>query len=118
MSRRGKKIGKWGEQQACYFLCRHGFKVVDRNYHTTVGEIDIIAIKGGDYYFVEVKTRQKGRLDDNTAITWHKQKKLQKTVLHYCYHKNIRDSALILAGLMVVVDKVKKKLNFSLFILF
>ena len=57
MSRRNKNLGDWGEEKACGFLERHGFRVVERNYHATTGEIDIVAEKGGDYYFVEVKTR-------------------------------------------------------------
>ena len=55
MTRQNKNLGDWGEAQACSFLERHGFKIIERNYHTTMGEIDVIATKGDDYYFVEVK---------------------------------------------------------------
>jgi putative endonuclease len=50
MTRRNKDVGDWGEQQACIFLQRHGFRIVERNYYTTMGEIDVIAVKGNDFY--------------------------------------------------------------------
>ena len=46
-----KKIGEWGENLACAFLCHRGFKIIERNYYTTVGEIDIVAKLGDDFYF-------------------------------------------------------------------
>jgi len=111
MSRRRKNLGDWGEQKACEFLQRHGFTVVERNYYTTVGEIDVIARKGDDYYFVEVKTRKKGHFSNDTSITYQKQQKLAKSVKKYCYCRNITDCSIILAGLIVAVDKFKKSIN-------
>ncbi len=111
-SGRGKIIGKWGEDQACAFLIRHGFFVKERNFYSTVGELDIVAQKGGDYYFVEVKTRATGELASDLAITSAKKHKLGKTVLKYCYQRNIVETGIILAGLMVVYDNFLHKINF------
>lgn len=38
-------------------MARHGFKIVERNFYTRWGEIDIVAQKAGHLHFVEVKTR-------------------------------------------------------------
>ncbi len=45
-----------GESIACEYLAKKGFTIVARNYLKPWGEIDIIAQKGGEYRFVEVKT--------------------------------------------------------------
>ena len=112
MSRSGLNFGKWGEDMACAFLKRHGFFVRERNYHTPVGELDIIAEKGGDYYFVEVKTRREGEMANDLAITREKKRRLEKTVRHYCYKRNIPETGLILAGLIITVSAKTKTLKF------
>jgi putative endonuclease len=107
-------VGAWGEERACHFLIRQKFRIIERNYHTTAGEIDIIAEKGGDYYFIEVKTRAKGEMATDLAITPAKIRKLQKTVKMYCYQRNIADRSLILAGLLLTVDRKAERLAFRL----
>lgn len=52
-----KKIGNWGEQQACEYLENKGFKILDKNYRCRLGEIDLIALDGDCLVFIEVKTR-------------------------------------------------------------
>lgn len=111
-------LGKWGEDQASLFLERHGFRVVERNYHATVGEIDIVARKGDDFYFLEVKTRHEGPFEYDVAVTENKKHKLNKTIAQYCHRKNIRDVGMVPASLMVIVNKAKKRVNFRLAVLF
>lgn len=112
MSGRGKTIGKWGEDLACAFLERHRFFIKERNFYSTVGELDIVAIKDGDYYFVEVKTRKNGELATDLAITPHKRHKLEKTIRKYCYAHSVPDTGLVLAGLLVIYDLGAKKVSF------
>ena len=50
-----KSVGRMGEDIACQFLVRKGYKILERNYRRKWGEIDIIALKGGTVRFVEVK---------------------------------------------------------------
>ena len=50
-----KDVGRGGEEIACQFLSRKGYKVIDRNYRKKWGEIDIIAVKGETVRFIEVK---------------------------------------------------------------
>jgi len=49
-------IGQKGEDEAAKFLIRKGLIVIDRNYRKPWGELDIVARKGDQIYFVEVKT--------------------------------------------------------------
>ncbi len=58
MTEQRQKLGKWGEEQAALFLRGQGFKVLERNLRTPVGEIDIIALHRKILVFVEVKTRR------------------------------------------------------------
>lgn len=109
---RGKEVGKWGEDQACAFLKRHGFFVKERNFYSTVGELDIIAEKDGDYYFIEVKTRAEGEMASDLAITPTKKHKLEKTTKKYCYVRSIPETGILLAGLIVTYNKISKKVSF------
>lgn len=51
-----QKIGELGEDIAVKWLEKRSFKVVDRNYTKKWGEIDIVAEKGGNIHFIEVKS--------------------------------------------------------------
>lgn len=78
------ETGRWGEEAACQFLQRKGLKIVARNVRTPLGEIDCIAQRGRDLYFVEVKTRTTsfmGRAVEQ--IPWHKQKRLIRLAQYY-----------------------------------
>jgi putative endonuclease len=48
--------GRTAEEQACRHLERRGFAVMQRNYRSGEGEIDIVARKGGLLVFVEVRS--------------------------------------------------------------
>ena len=52
-----KLLGRAGEKRACEFLKKKGFKILETNYKTFVGEIDIIALDKEVLVFIEVKTR-------------------------------------------------------------
>ncbi len=56
-----KDLGDKGEDLACEYLVKNGYKILGRNYRINFGEIDIIAKKRGLFagkaiHFVEVKT--------------------------------------------------------------
>jgi putative endonuclease len=53
-----RRLGARGEQLAAEHLMRRGFRIVDRNYRTRWGELDIIAFDGRVLAFCEVKTRR------------------------------------------------------------
>ena len=50
--------GDAAEERACRHLGRSGFTIVERNYRTKGGEIDIVARKGDVLVFVEVRSRE------------------------------------------------------------
>jgi putative endonuclease len=55
---RRSELGQLGEQLAAEHLVRRGFRIVERNYRTRWGELDIVAFDGRTLAFCEVKTRR------------------------------------------------------------
>jgi putative endonuclease len=51
-------LGERGENLAARELQKKGYRILNRNFKTPMGEIDIIARDGKTLVFVEVKTRQ------------------------------------------------------------
>jgi putative endonuclease len=51
-------LGAHGEELAAAFLRERRYRIVERNFSTPLGEIDIIARKGKTLAFIEVKTRR------------------------------------------------------------
>ena len=52
------RLGALGEQLAADHLVRRGYRIIERNYRTRWGELDIIAYDGRTLAFCEVKTRR------------------------------------------------------------
>ena len=50
-------LGQWGEDLACFYLSKNGFRIIARNWKCKIGEIDIVAQQKEFIVFVEVKTR-------------------------------------------------------------
>jgi len=53
-----RKLGQWGEEQACRYLEARGCQVVTTNWRCTVGEVDLVVQDGDWLAFVEVRTRR------------------------------------------------------------
>ena len=50
-------VGRQGEELAARYLRRRGYKILESNYRTKFGEIDLICEKKRQLVFVEVRTR-------------------------------------------------------------
>ena len=58
-----KLTGNQGEKRASAYLESKGFEIIERNWRTNRGELDIIAVRNDILVFVEVKTLPNGTLD-------------------------------------------------------
>lgn len=77
-------LGQHGENLAAEYLQRNGYQIVERNYRTRYGEVDIICSQKGDLVFVEVKTRRSTRFGSpEEAITYRKKEHIKKAALSY-----------------------------------
>jgi putative endonuclease len=78
------EVAKLGEELACKFLTKRGYRIRERNFHCRAGEIDIVAQQKDYLVFVEVRT--KSNLDFGSpeeSITQRKKKKLVALALAY-----------------------------------
>lgn len=76
--------GKRAEQAACDYLTQQGLTLIEKNYRTRCGEIDLIMKDKNFYVFIEVRLRN--NLDFASSIesiTASKQKKIIKTALFF-----------------------------------
>ena len=54
-------LGIWGEERAARYLRLRAYRILEKNYRCRLGEIDLIACRGGYLVFVEVKLRKTDR---------------------------------------------------------
>lgn len=85
-----RSLGNIGEDAAVNYLKKRGYKIVERNYRSRFGEIDIVAKHKEYYVFVEVKMRR----DDfygggEAAVDKFKQRKLRLTAELYLQEKRL-----------------------------
>jgi putative endonuclease len=84
MLNRRQKFGEKGEAIAVHHLKKNGYKILETNYSTKLGEIDIIAKDKDTIVFVEVKTRRSVHFGSpKWAVTPQKQKKISMVALYY-----------------------------------
>ena len=58
MKQFNREVGKKGEEIAAKYLQSKGYKILERNYSTKFGEIDLIVSKNNILSFVEVKLKK------------------------------------------------------------
>lgn len=75
-----KAQGALYEQQACAYLKKQGLRLVTANFHSRLGEIDLIMLDGEQLVFIEVKARSKSSFTSAVeAVTRSKQQKIIRT---------------------------------------
>jgi len=86
---RNKIEGDIGEIKVVNFLKNKGYRILQTNFKTKFGEIDIIAFKDNAIVFIEVKERSTlayGRPIE--AVDYRKQQKIRKVAEYYLMIKN------------------------------
>ncbi len=79
-----REIGLAAEQRACDYLTRQGLTLIESNYRSRFGEIDLILRDGSVLVFAEVRMRSSDDFGGARAsITPTKQAKLIKTAQQY-----------------------------------
>jgi len=72
-----KQTGQQGEDIAASYFVEKGYKIIERNWRCSVGELDIIIEKDNTLIFVEVRTRKSHRFGTpEESITPAKQARL------------------------------------------
>lgn len=80
------------EEIAAQFLVSKGYKILERNYRTPRGELDLVATEGEALVFVEVKARRGFRFGEPAyAVHEQKQRHMIKAALYYLSRKKIQN---------------------------
>ncbi len=90
-----KEIGNIGERIAEKYLKNLGYIIVERNYKTDIGEIDIIANDGNYLVFVEVKAKNSLEFGfPSEEVDVRKQRKICMVAAQYIKRNMFFDSAV------------------------
>jgi putative transposase len=88
-----RQLGDHGEDLAAAALKQQGYKILERNYVTPLGEIDLIARQGKVVVVVEVKTRKSTRFGSpQEAVSVTKQGRLRRLAEYYLRAKRLTGS--------------------------
>lgn len=78
------ELGLLGEELASQYIRQRGYRILERNCRSRMGEIDIIARDGETVVFVEVKTRSSDEYGSPAdSITKAKQSRLIRSASYY-----------------------------------
>jgi len=87
-----KLTGNTGETAAVDYLRKNGFEILARNYTAKHGEIDIIAKRGEQIHFIEVKTRAGGDFGGGrAAVNYAKRKTIRSIATIYLVKNGLYD---------------------------
>ena len=79
-----RQTGAAYELKAEEYLLGNGYKILERNFRNQSGEIDLIAKKGGQIHFVEVKYRTTAMYGSPLeAVDFRKQNQIRKVAMYY-----------------------------------
>ncbi len=85
-------LARRGEAAAALRLRQEGYRILESNHRSPLGEIDLIAQDGDTLVFVEVKTRRASRGGSpKEAVTPRKQRRLSLLALEYLKARGLLD---------------------------
>lgn len=87
-----KALGTEGERAAEKFLRRQRYTILERNYRSPLGEIDLIALDGETVVFIEVKTRSgEGHGNPLEAVDARKQRQISRVAQSFLLRHRLQD---------------------------
>lgn len=99
-----RDLGTRGEDLAAVWLERAGMRVVDRNWRSPAGEIDIVARDGPTLVIAEVKTRTGVRYGHPVAaLTPDKRRRLRRLGRSWAAHHRLVHVRLRVDGVCVLI---------------
>ncbi len=105
-----RRKGDLAEERAADFLQKSGFRILERNFYSRFGEIDIIALKDETLHFVEVKS---GQDEPIYKINASKLSKIIKTAQIYLNKKRV-DADYCFDAIIVSLDDIEFIENITL----
>ena len=109
--------GRLGEKLALKWLKSYKYSIKDTNVTYKFGEIDIVALKGNAWHFIEVKS---AKSDSFTPISLieridpKKLKRLTKSVEMYVHRNNLHNEKYQIDAILVRINTENKKAEIEL----
>jgi putative endonuclease len=104
-------LGQAGEDLAAAWYIDHGYRILERNWRSRIGEIDLICARPHVVVFCEVKSRATDRFGlPVEAVTRAKQIRVRRLAtqylfLHTCGRHEVRfDVAAVLGSTLTVTE--------------
>ena len=105
-------LGKSGEDIACKYLEKQKYKIIERNFNSKMGEIDIIAKDKNELVLIEVKTRTSNEYGlPAESVTKRKIKHIYRTAEFYIYTRKIENTDIRIDVIEVYIADGKIKIN-------
>lgn len=105
-------FGKAGEDIAAQFLKNNHYKILEKNYRTKLGEVDIIAQDEGVICFIEVKARHSDKFGRaKEAVFDAKQRQISKAALWYLKQNNLLNRSARFDVLSVNYEEQEPKIE-------
>ena len=99
------QFGGEGECTAIAFLKENGYRILEKNFRSKRGEIDVIAEQAGVIVFIEVKARSDHEFGHPfDVLTPTKQKKIIQTTQSFLVQKRIPDKSMRLDVVALTLD--------------
>lgn len=93
MTEETQKLGRQSEDLAVDFLKQKGYGILERNFRSPWGEIDIIAQDKDFLVFIEVRSLSSSYFaQPDETITRSKKRKLVKSAQYYFLKRNLRET--------------------------
>lgn len=88
--------GQQTEHACCRYLQQQGLKLVEKNYRTRGGEIDLIMRDKNTLVFIEVRFRNSRAYGGAVeSVNYSKQQRILKTAQHYCQQHSVNQPVRI-----------------------
>ncbi len=106
------QVGRTGEDLAFKLLKKKGYRILERNYKSPLGEIDIIAREGKTLVFVEVKTRSTADFGTaKWAVDPRKQRKVSMVALDYLKRNSLLEQPARFDVVAIDLDQEREKIE-------
>lgn len=87
--------GKLGENIALKYIVSKGGKIIEQNYRTKMGEVDLIAKLNGELVFVEVKSRSNINYGyPAEAVDYKKRRKITNVAKYYILNNSLENLSI------------------------
>jgi putative endonuclease len=98
-SKKGLRV----EKQVAEDLDRQGFKILERNWRTPYGEVDLVASKNGELWIFEVKSRKERSLNKFRILSFAQKERLSRAAL-WIWSQKKYDFRKVRCQLIVVTE--------------